>query len=76
MQNIPKSISAKYRSRIQAWDDEREMGNSLIVSLNPGWYWMQENEGVHVRGFDTVSEAKSDLRDTAPCKCKECALNK
>ena len=72
---VPKSIPKRYRSRIQSWDDERGMGNSLIVSLNDGWYWKQEGEGVHVRGFDTVAEARSDLRDTAPCNCKECRKN-
>jgi hypothetical protein len=70
---IPLSIPKKYRDRVEHWDDERALGNSLIVSLKPGWYWLAEGEGVHVRGFDTIAEAKSDLRDTAPCCCPECA---
>lgn len=72
MSKIPNSIPKKLRARIQSWDDERGMGNSLIVSLNDGWHWIAEGEGVHVRGFDTIAEVKNDLRDTAPCNCKEC----
>lgn len=65
-------LAKKYAQRIQSWDDERSQGNSLIVSLIPGWHWIAEGEGVHVRGFDTIREAKEDLRDTAQCNCKEC----
>lgn len=42
-------------------DDERDIGNSLIVTLAPGWHFVDgECEGV--RGFDTFSELKTDTK--------------
>ena len=67
-----RGIAKKYAARVEHWDDERSIGNSLIVTLKPGWYWLDEGPGCHVRGFDTVAEAKSELRDTVPCLCQEC----
>lgn len=58
---------------IEHWDDEREIGNSLIVTLKPGWsYLPNEHEGV--RGFDTVAEAKyaSAKKRIYGCYCREC----
>ncbi len=68
---IPDYIPANQRARIANWDDERSLGNSLIVSLKPGWQWPDE-EGAHVRGFDTVKEARVALRQTTPCNCPQC----
>lgn len=39
-------------------DDERSLGNSIIVTLAKGWQFRDE-PGCGVRGFDTVAEAKS-----------------
>ena len=68
---IPDYIPENQRDRVAHWDDERSLGNSLIVSLKPGWQWPDE-EGVHVRGFDTVKEARVALRQTTPCNCPQC----
>lgn len=38
-------------------DDERAIGNSIIVTLAAGWEFVAE-PGCGVRGFDTVSEAR------------------
>lgn len=70
MNKIPASVPKKYRARIAHWDDEREMGNSLIISLNDGW--MFPNTDCHTSGFDTVKEAVDGLRDTHPCDCADC----
>jgi len=58
-------------SRIEEWDDEREIGNSLIVSLKPGWAF-NPSEREHVRGFDTVADAMRGVRESKPCTCEEC----
>lgn len=74
--NIPKSVPLKYREMIQHWDDERDMGNSLIVSLRPGYKFNHDVNflnATHVLGFDTVKEAISELRDCIVCACKQCA---
>jgi hypothetical protein len=68
--NIPKSVSPKYRPRVLFWDDERKQGNSLIVTLNYGWFFTEETE--HVRGFDTVKEAAASIKDSQRCTCPEC----
>lgn len=39
-------------------DDERNIGNSIIVTLADGWEFADE-KGCGVRGFDTISELKS-----------------
>ena len=39
-------------------DDERELGNSIIVTLAKGWEFADER-GCGVRGFDTVAEVKA-----------------
>jgi hypothetical protein len=57
-------------SKIEHWDDERAMGNSLIVTLVRGWRF--EDRGEHVRGFDTKSEAMASVRAAQRCSCDEC----
>jgi hypothetical protein len=57
-------------ARIEEWDDERGIGNSLIVTLKPGWRF--EEPGEHVRGFDTVAEARREVKLSQPCKCEAC----
>lgn len=59
---------------IEHWDDERFQGNSLIVTLEKGWCFGSEDSEEHVRGFDSVIEAR---RETAKkrlfiCNCNEC----
>lgn len=73
---IPKSVPVKYRNRIQHWDDERGIGNSLIVSLADGWHWagIDHYPGNHVEGFDTVAEVIYQLRQTRACDCSDCRL--
>lgn len=39
-------------------DDERNNGNSIIVSLAKGWFFADEQD-CGVRGFDTVAEVKA-----------------
>lgn len=55
---------------IQFWDDERSIGNSLIVSLLPGRRFAEIGE--HVRGFDTIKDAMQEVRDSSPCDCVQC----
>lgn len=56
---------------IEHWDDERSIGNSLIVTLKKGLRF--DDRGEHVRGFDTVKEAMSAVRAAQPCDCKNCS---
>jgi hypothetical protein len=56
--------------RIEHWDDERSIGNSLIVTLLPGLRF--EEDGEHVRGFDTVKDAMRDVRTATRCGCEMC----
>jgi hypothetical protein len=39
-------------------DDERDIGNSIIVTLKEGWDF-EDIKGCGVRGFDTVAEVKA-----------------
>jgi hypothetical protein len=56
--------------KIEFWDDERNIGNSLIVTLTKGWRF--EERGEHVRGFDTKREAMAEVRAAKRCDCEQC----
>jgi hypothetical protein len=43
------------RSWIAHIDDERNLGNSIIVTLRDGWNFIDE-KNCGVKGFDTISE--------------------
>ena len=45
-------------------DDERNEGNSIIVTLAKGWYFADETD-CGVRGFETVTEVKRDTSRNA-----------
>jgi hypothetical protein len=47
---------------IEFWDDERELGNGIIVTLQPGLFFYDD---CGVMGFDTVKEAKAKVREVA-----------
>jgi hypothetical protein len=71
--NIPKSVPKKYLERIAHWDDERNIGNSLMVSLKDGWQFnIDPWQARHVEGYDTVKDAIAGLQDSIKCECKEC----
>lgn len=44
---------------VHSVDDERRLGNSIIVTLRQPFCFKTE-EGCGVRGFDTVAEAKRE----------------
>ncbi len=70
---LPASVSASERRRIENWDDERDMGNSLLVTLKPGWRFSTDPlVPTHVEGFDTVTEARRGVRQAVTCECAEC----
>jgi hypothetical protein len=48
----------KQRQWIAHIDDERELGNSIIVTLKEGWYFA-DDPNCGVKGFDTIKELKS-----------------
>lgn len=57
--------------RVETVDDEREIGNGVIVTLRPGWAY-DPSTACHVFGEDTVSAALRTLRDVKPCACDFC----
>ncbi|MDQ0304913.1 hypothetical protein [Ancylobacter polymorphus] len=44
------------------WDDERDIGNGIIVTLSPGQFFYDD---CGVMGFDTVRAAREALRSIA-----------
>ena len=44
------------------WDDERDIGNGIIVTLRPGYFFYDD---CGVMGFDTVRSAREALRSVA-----------
>lgn len=51
----------KARPHVAFVDDERSIGNSLIVTLVEGFCFKAE-PGCGVRGYDTVTEAERESR--------------
>ena len=47
---------------VEHWDDERAIGNGIIVTLRPGHFFYDDGG---VMGFDTVTEARSAVREVA-----------
>ncbi len=57
------------KAEIEHWDDERELGNGILVTLRYLWsFEPQEHAGV--RGFDTPTEARAAR--AYPCRCALC----
>jgi hypothetical protein len=54
---------AKNRLWIAHADDERDLDNGIIVTLSDGWCF-KDDPTCGVRGFDTLSEAKSGTART------------
>lgn len=46
----------KLPTHIEHCDDERSLGNGIIITLQPGWSFYA-TEHTAVRGFDTITEA-------------------
>ena len=44
---------------VEHWDDERGIGNGIIVTLCPGHFFYDD---CGVMGFDTVREARDAIR--------------
>jgi hypothetical protein len=61
--NTLQKLKAK-RPWIETIDDERNLGNSIIVTLAKGWCFSNER-GCGVQGFDTISELKSGTSKSA-----------
>ena len=69
---MPK-LPQRFACRIQHWDDERAIGNSLIVTLVDGWKFSSDPiANAHVEGFDTVDDARRAVRSALPCSCDTC----
>jgi hypothetical protein len=64
----------KLPSKVMHWDDERKLGNSLIVTLHQGWAFGANSTpyAEHVEGFDTVKDARSAIAAAKPCSCFDC----
>ena len=43
---------------VEHWDDERDIGNGIIVTLIPGVHFYDD---CGVMGFDTVREARAEV---------------
>ena len=61
--------------RVEIVDDERSIGNSVIVTLKNGWRF--NDEGEHVFGEDTPEECLAAVKSRVkPCACSECKAAK
>lgn len=58
------------------WDDGRKYGDSIIVTLKPGWCFDLPNSEAHTAGFDNVREARQGLRTVYGCSCERCTEGK
>lgn len=49
------------RQHVERVDDERSLGNGVIVTLRSGFFFLGE-PGCGARGFDNISEAERGTR--------------
>lgn len=61
---LPKSI--------EHYDDERDCGNGIIITIKAGYRWSIDDHGLHVRGYETPAEARAEFRDIVKCNCDLC----
>ncbi|MDI1299776.1 hypothetical protein [Methylotenera sp.] len=70
---MTQTNAVKRHKNILYWDDERSLGNSLIVTLVYGKQFSADvGTGEHVRGFDTVKDALREVRTAVDCDCSNC----
>lgn len=55
---------------INKLEDVERIDRTLLAVLVKGWRF--EEEGEHVRSFNTESEMMDSLDDVMPCQCDEC----
>ena len=72
----PKRLPKKFHSRVMHWDDERNIGNYILITLDHGW----RTEGTdinpnHTICAYTIKEGVEYVRDAVSCNCKECKEN-
>ncbi len=65
-----RRLGKNQQEKIAHWDDERKIGNSLIITLKDGWCF--GTSGHHVEGFDTKADARRAIRNTKECRCASC----
>jgi hypothetical protein len=57
----------KYKLRQQDIDQDQD---GLILNLP--WGYRFDDNGEHVRGFDTITELRSEIKYIKPCTCADC----
>lgn len=69
-------LNKSQKKKVMHFDDERAIGNSIIVTLNYGWCFTSDPlVPMHVEGFDTIKDAKEGINSAVKCECKECVEN-
>lgn len=67
----------KFRLNVSRDVDTDEPG-VFILNLPKGWRFDEvssPNDRVHVRGYDSMKELRSDLHSVISCDCFQCRIN-
>jgi hypothetical protein len=62
-------------ARVLDWDDGRSYGDPIIVTLIRGFAFHPDDDyqtAEHVRGFETIGKAMTEIRQARPCQCQRC----
>lgn len=62
----------KGRDKADHIDDERTIGNGVIVTLKTHFKFSGDDHGLHVKGFDNMREVNTALKYAHYCPCKKC----
>lgn len=67
-------MARTFNHKILFYDDERDLGNAIIVTLRHGWRFDTSGSIEHVQGFNNEREVDRAVRDAVPCTCNDCNL--
>jgi hypothetical protein len=69
-QTTSKELTVKYKLNV-ARDVDTDEPDTYILNLPNGWRF--DDDLVHTRGYDTMSELRKAVKtEVIPCNCKSC----
>jgi len=66
----------KYKLNVKRDVDVDGYDDTISYILNLPYGFRFDEDGNHVKGYDSMEELKADVKFIEPCLCAECSSNK